>query len=131
MNEYDKNKGYKLHFDEIEASRLDLKFIKECVSNNSSIVFDLLASFHGIVVSFIISKTCFSYSSLVFKSKTIYFCRESSQFNYTDDVESTIGVSSCDDFAIKGFPTLAIINNAKVAQNIAGVSSIKTALNIK
>lgn len=63
-------------------------------------------------------------------TKTIYFCEESTEFNYKQDTSSSIGATSCDQFVIAGFPSLAILQNHQVVVNNVGVTSIKKTLNL-
>lgn len=38
INDFNKNIGYKLHCEEVESSKLDMSFIKDCISNNSTLI---------------------------------------------------------------------------------------------
>lgn len=63
-------------------------------------------------------------------TKTIYFCEESTEFNYKQDTSTSIGATSCEQFVIAGFPSLAILQNHQVVVNDLGVTSIKKTLNL-
>ena len=62
--------------------------------------------------------------------KAIYIVQESSEFNYTDNSNKTIGATSCENFAITGFPTVVSIDHKVVASNNSGTTAVKKALNL-
>ena len=60
----------------------------------------------------------------------IYFIQESIDFVISDNIDNTIGISSIENMAILGFPSLVYINNSRVMENIGGISKIRNRLKI-
>ena len=60
--------------------------------------------------------------------KDIYFVEDSKEFKFSKDVSSTIGITSVDNLAILGFPTLLKIEEGTLIKNIAGVKEIRDML---
>ena len=58
------------------------------------------------------------------KVENFYFYEDSSLTKFSDDIDSTIGISSSENLAIKGFPTLLKIEQSKLTKNIYGEGSI-------
>lgn len=58
------------------------------------------------------------------KVDNFYFYEDSSLTKFSDDIDSTIGISSSDNLMIKGFPTLLKIEQSKLTKNIYGEGSI-------
>ncbi len=58
------------------------------------------------------------------KVENFYFYEDSLLTKFSDDIYSTIGISSSENLAIKGFPTLLKIEQSKLTKNIYGEGSI-------
>lgn len=58
------------------------------------------------------------------KVENFYFYEDSLLTKFSDDIDSTIGISSSENLAIKGFPTLLKIEQSKLTKNIYGEGSI-------
>ena len=58
------------------------------------------------------------------KVENFYFYEDSLLTKFSDDIDSTIGISSSENLAIKGFPTLLKIEQSKLTKNIYGDGSI-------
>lgn len=63
-------------------------------------------------------------------NQNIYFCQNSEEIIISEDVYSTIGISSYEHLSILGFPSLIYIDNGILKSNIAGVPNIKIVLNL-
>ncbi len=59
-----------------------------------------------------------------------YFVEYTGEIPLTSNTELTIGADSWDQFAIRGTPTLAKIENKKVVCNICGTNDILSFLNL-
>lgn len=64
------------------------------------------------------------------KKETIYFVKSSPEINVNDQKPSEPGVNNSSELVIRGYPTLLKIVDHILTFNIAGVSPIKTSLNI-
>ncbi len=64
------------------------------------------------------------------KVDNFYFYEDSSLTKFSDDIDSTLGISSSENLVIKGFPTLLKIEQSKLTKNIYGEGSIFNELNI-
>lgn len=64
------------------------------------------------------------------KNENMYFCQNSEEVIITENVYSTIGISSYEHLSILGFPSLIYIENGILKSNIAGVPNIKIVLNL-
>lgn len=60
----------------------------------------------------------------------IYFCQDSKDTKLQENVDATIGISSSDKLAIRGFPSLIKIENLTLKMNVAGEESICSILSL-
>lgn len=61
---------------------------------------------------------------------TMYFVGDSKKVVFGENVKTTIDCSRIEDFFIAGYPTLAVISEAKCVQNIPGAKPILSYLKI-
>ncbi len=63
-------------------------------------------------------------------NENFYFYEDSSSTVLSDEIKTTIGISSSDKLVIKGFPTLLKINQKTLTKNIYGEAFISKELNL-
>lgn len=66
--------------------------------------------------------------SIALERKDIYFVEASFDVVYLEEIESTIGLKSIENFGIKGYPTLIRIEKGILTKNLAGIPLIKNEL---
>lgn len=80
------------------------------------------------------SKTCSHCNSLKSfilskaKEEDIYFVESCEEIVFSEDVSSTIGLTSIDGFSILGYPTLIEIVGKTITKNLGGIPLIRSEL---
>ena len=84
------------------------------------------------------SRTCSHCSSLkqfilekAIELNDIYFVENCEEVVFVNDVSSTIGLTSVENFGIYGFPSIIKIEDKAITKNIAGNSLIRSELSIE
>ena len=62
------------------------------------------------------------------KEEDIYFVESCEEIVFSEDVSSTIGLTSIDGFAILGYPTLIKIEEKTITKNLGGIPLIRSEL---